>query len=465
MRVPVKSYSNLPPVLFVSAGMLRPKKREHILARRQLYLNYGALTLATLCELNGRSAHLIHGEHEDPVIFAQRLYAEGRLNPCSPLMLSMPSFYALSWTQLFCHTVKQLDRRVRIIIGGRWVTGPDPAWLKEKIPEADAIIEGLGEPLLLSLIDSTYNVIAKDIGVPDHGLNHRLIDNFQRYQPSIETSRGCGMGCSFCEERDIKLTPLRSPARLAELMEKVVSDYGGEEVHPYLQSSFFLPNPRWSEQLAREVERRQLNVQWRCETRVDGMKPNTVASLAAAGMKVIDLGLETASPTQIRAMNKASDADRYLEAASELIRACADNGVWVKTNILLYAGESARTLDETRAWLDNHADALKGVSVGPVVAYGPPAHVKPYLDEVYKLGATPTDNMSAQREGITHLHLSPQLSATDAEIESLNLSRRYMKKTDYFDLKGFPYYPREYTKSDFDIDVQASAPSSLPFRL
>jgi hypothetical protein len=33
-------------VVFVSAGMFEPKKRDHALARRQLYLNYGALSLA-----------------------------------------------------------------------------------------------------------------------------------------------------------------------------------------------------------------------------------------------------------------------------------------------------------------------------------------------------------------------------------------------------------------------------------
>lgn len=56
----------LAPVLFVSAGLLQPKKRDHPLARRQLYLNYGALGLASLCSLNGIETALVHGEHENP---------------------------------------------------------------------------------------------------------------------------------------------------------------------------------------------------------------------------------------------------------------------------------------------------------------------------------------------------------------------------------------------------------------
>ena len=377
----------------------------------------------------------------------------------------MPSFYALSWAQLFCHAIKQIDRTVRIIVGGRWVTGPDPHWLRSKLPEADEIIEGLGEPVLSSLINTGNAVHMQYSGMLDSGLNHCLVENFHRYQPSIETSRGCGKGCAFCEERSIKLSPLRPAARLAELMGQVAHDYDSQDIHPYFQSSFFLPNPRWADELRQEVEQRRLRVKWRCETRVDGMQSQTVASLAAAGMKVIDLGMESASPRQIAAMGKARNPERYLEAASELLAACAKNNVWVKLNILLYAGETAQTLDETRAWLDAHSSLIKGVSVGPVVAYGPPKHVNPFLQQVEELGALPIDRLSAERDGITHLHLSSEMSATDAEAESLTLSRRYMSKSDYFDLKSFSYYARDYTRADFEADTECSDRASLPFNL
>ena len=451
------------PILFVSAGMDRPKKREHALARRQLYLNYGALTLATLCGRNGRPAALAHGEHTDAVLFARALHAEGRFGCGTPLMLSLPSFHALSWAQSFCREARMLDEGTQIVVGGRWVAGPDPAWLKRKLPEADTIVTGLAEGKLQELVGGGEGQWATGENVPDHGLSHHLVDGFERYQPSVEVSRGCGMGCSFCEERDIRLTGLRAPARLADLLADAASQYLGGEIHPYLQASFFLPNLRWAEQLAREVADRGLSLSWRCETRVDGMKPDTVAALAAAGLKVIDLGLETASPAQLRAMNKARDPDRYLRAASELIHACAANGVWVKGNVLLYAGETARTLEETRGWLDDHAKSLKGISVGPVVAYGPPVHVRPFLAELGRLGATPVDPASAELSGITQLHLGPGLDAEEAEAECLAMSRRYMDDRAYFDLKAFSYYPRGYTVEQFHADIALSDVAMLPF--
>ena len=48
--------------LFVSAGMLSPKKGDHMLTRQQRYLNYGALSLATTLDTMGISTLLVHGE-------------------------------------------------------------------------------------------------------------------------------------------------------------------------------------------------------------------------------------------------------------------------------------------------------------------------------------------------------------------------------------------------------------------
>ncbi|WP_225912983.1 hypothetical protein [Pseudomonas shirazensis] len=108
----------LAPVLFVSAGLLQPKKRDHPLARRQLYLNYGALGLASLCSLNGIETALVHGEHENPEQLVARLHQQGRLRLATQVMLSMPSFYALEWAQRFCAAVKALDPRIRISSAG-----------------------------------------------------------------------------------------------------------------------------------------------------------------------------------------------------------------------------------------------------------------------------------------------------------------------------------------------------------
>lgn len=445
--------------------MLSPKKRDHTLARRQLYLNYGALSLATILDRMGTRALLVHGEHEEPSEVLRLLREKSVLPSRLPVMLSIPSFYALPWAQAFCRLVRSFDPEARIIVGGRWVVGPDREWLAAKLPEADLLVPGLAEPLIASLLTEHPIVQRMPAQTPDFALNHPLVSGYERYQPSIEASRGCGMGCAFCEERDIPLEKLRPSDRIANVLTTVSEQYGGGEIRPYFQSSMFAPNVNWGAGLANAIQAAGLSIKWRTESRVDALSPETISCLADAGMRVLDLGLETASPTQILSMRKANDPDRYLKRASALLKACRDHGISAKVNVLLYAGETSKTLHETRAFLDSHSDSIAGVSVGPVVAYGPPKTAEPLLQEWSMSGATPVDPTSADESGISMMHLSHEMDAKAAEIASLELSRRYMDADAYFKLKSFSYYPRGYTRADFDSDVAASETSRLPFRI
>ena len=135
-----------------------------------------------------------------------------------------------------------------------------------------------------------------------------------------------------------------------------------------------------------------------------------------------------------------------------------------KVNILLYPGEDHKTLYETQSWLDRNAQHIKGVSVGPVVAYGPPRTAQALLEDWRKKGASAVDENSSTKSGITKIHLSREIDAAAAEAVSLDLSRRYMDSEAYFSLKSFSYYPRNYQRTDFDLDISRSDKKNLPFR-
>ncbi len=454
--------------MFISAGMSRPKKRDTVLSRKQQYLNYGALTLASILRFKGYSVELLHGAHTEPKDFVDKLQIDGGLSSKYPLLLSIPSFYALSWSQKFTKEIKSRSPDTKIIVGGRWVVGSDVKWLREKLPLVDEIVPGMAEQeieYLINNVDMSSLILPISNRVSSFNLNHHLVKNYNNFQPSVEASRGCGMGCSFCEERDIPLTPLKSPALLASHLQDVAKQYNDFSIRPYVQSSFFAPNTHWAEKLAAETSKYKNRILWRCETRVDTIKPNVVAALAQGGLKVIDLGLESASPEQLLKMYKTSKPDKYLKSASDLISACRDNGIWVKVNFLLYAGETAKTYEETIKWLDEHANSIKGISVGPVVVFGSPKTSRQFVGDIKQLGASLVDESSGDKGGIMQIHPSNEISAMDAETLSLEASRRYMNKIDYFDLKSFSYYPRDYTYSDFEADVELNGSCNLPFNV
>lgn len=321
-------------ITFISAGMLKPKKRDHILARRQQYLNYGALSLATSLKIDGYSVKLRDGAHTNPEIFLKHLIASGTFNSKHPLLLSIPSLYALSWSQEFTKLVKHHDTNIRIIVGGRWVVGSDTNWIASKLPYVDSIIPGLAEHKIEHIVTGKTghkSTARTPNGTPSFNLDHTLMSNFSDYQPSIEISRGCGMGCNFCEERDIPLSRMKDPEFVALHLTDIIKQYGDTNINPYFQASFFAPNSKWADRLANATNNLGIDTQWRCETRVDAIKPETIATLAETGLKAIDLGLETASEIQILKMNKSNNPERYLQSASDLLSACKKKQCMGKT--------------------------------------------------------------------------------------------------------------------------------------
>ncbi|MEF1245292.1 hypothetical protein [Vibrio campbellii] len=170
-------------------------------------------------------------------------------------------------------------------------------------------------------------------------------------------------------------------------------------------------------------------------------------------MKVLDLGLESASPIQIERMGKSKTPERYLSRASKLLEQACEAGIDVKVNVLLYAGESHKTIDETYKWLDKHRQYIKGVSVGPVLAFGWDNRKSGFINSLLSMGATVNDSTSFT--GVTSFNLSSAINYVDSLRISKEISRDFMTAKDYFDLKSFSYFSRDYSYSDFIRDIKA----------
>lgn len=433
-------------VYCISAGQLDVKKDVNVINKKNLYLNYGLLGLASKINNENLSTIQLQGHFEAPEAFFEYCINKGIANTNYPVFISMPSFYALSWLKIFTKLLKRKARIKKIVLGGRWVIDGHPERIKALLPDVDYVIDGLGDSKILSLLNSK---------LPDCSftfpLNYKILDNRRLYQPSLEVSRGCGMKCSFCQERDEKLQPLKLSNTITSEMNSMLIRDNLTEMTPYFETSMFIPNRLWLESLITQREIYSHSYYWRTESRVDSISPKLIPYLAKAGLKVLDLGLESASHRQLINMGKSAKPEKYLERASLLINTAHEFGIAVKINILLYAGENNKSIQETYNWLDAHRAFIKGVSIGPVIAFGWDDNKNDFLNDMFSYGAKLSNNNPLV--GISNIDLSKEIDYQKSLILSKELSQEFMTVKDYFYLKSFSYFPRDYYFEDFLKDL------------
>lgn len=112
----------------------------------------------------------------------------------------------------------------------------------------------------------------------------------------------------------------------------------------------------------------------------------------------------------------------------------------------MYSGETLKSIDETLSWLKKLQSYIKGVSVGPVIIYGFEHEVAPYIRELKLYGSRAVDSGI---RGVTYLDLSNEIDYEKSIDISKEISREFMKAKDFFYLKSFSYFSRDYSYYDF----------------
>ncbi|OUR78190.1 radical SAM protein [Colwellia psychrerythraea] len=445
-------------VYCISAGQSDVKKEPNVINKKNMYLNYGLLGLASQINDENLSTIQLQGHFEEPEVFFEYCLNKGIANTRYPVFISMPSFYALSWLKVFTKLLKNKAKIKKIVLGGRWVIDGHPEKIKALLPDVDVIIDGLGDDKILSLLNREPLKYSTQVS----SLNYKILDERKLYQPSLEVSRGCGMSCNFCQEGNEKLQPLKEPFVITSEVKSILLNDELINMTPYFESSMFVSNQQWLENLIAQREIYSQNYLWRTESRVDSISPKLIPYLAKAGLRVLDLGLESASHKQLTSMGKSKKPEKYLEKASSLINTAYEFGISVKINILLYAGETSQSIQETFNWLDKHRKFIKGVSIGPVIAFGWDDKKKNFMDELISNGASIYSGN--QIIGVSHINLSSKIDHNKALDISRELSCEFMDAKSYYFLKSFSYFPRNYSWENFNSDVN-NQPSNYSFSI
>lgn len=422
-------------LILVSSGMLVPKKEN---GSENIYLNYGLLGLGTILKQNGFDVTMYQGDYKAPEeIYRLIKDKEGTI------LLSLPSFLAVEWAVRFTSLVR--DRK--IICGGRWVIDNNREWIRKKLPYVDFFSFGCPDDVIQQLVLEEnwkkFENISLQYTKTFDKLDYTILYNFKEYQPVIEICRGCGSGCEFCLEKNFLPCKAKSAEQAIEEIKEITALYETDELNFYFEASIFTPNMKWSEDFLYLYQKNNMKFQWRFTTRVDRLMPEILPLLAGAGLKVIDFGLESACTSQLKNMNKTKNPDMYLQKADCILRACYQNNIWAKLNILLYLCETTETINETIRWLTERKSMIKGVSVNPLTVYLDGENTWSWVDEIEIRSSHLVDRNKLIETGWCYVGLSNELNAAEAYKKCKEISEMFMSKQDYEELKEITYTRRK----------------------
>lgn len=113
----------------------------------------------------------------------------------------------------------------------------------------------------------------------------------------VVTSRGCPMPCGYCfKEMFGSKLRMRSISSVIEELELLINNHGVRRV--YFHDQIFTLNRRRTTDLCEAIIQKGIHqkLSWRCQTRLNGMKEETLDLMKAAGCVEIQTGLESAAP-------------------------------------------------------------------------------------------------------------------------------------------------------------------------
>lgn len=237
-----------------------------------------------------------------------------------------------------------------IVMGGYHVTFMDEEALKTRV--VDYVVRGEGEESFLNLVnaieegsdpkdihglsysDGNSTIRTKE-AFPPSDLDHlpipaRDLLPLAKYNATLRgmpmanliTSRGCPFNCYFCASSrfgGLKWRA-RSPSSIADEIEQVYNEFGYHSF-AFMDDNFTL-NPKRVIEFADELDRRGININWWCFSRVDTLAKNEflVKRMAESGARMVFLGLESSSEQVLKDYRKGIKTDQAQQAIELLTK-------------------------------------------------------------------------------------------------------------------------------------------------
>ncbi len=132
----------------------------------------------------------------------------------------------------------------------------------------------------------------------------------EKNQTTIVTSRGCPFKCIYCGSHNVfgRRTRRRSVKNVVDEMEHLIKDFGMKGIY-YCDDTFTL-SAKWVREYCDELKKRNLNIKWACQSRVDQTDRELMKMMKESGLVQLDFGVESGSERILKVLGKGGAGDR-----------------------------------------------------------------------------------------------------------------------------------------------------------
>ncbi len=227
-------------------------------------------------------------------------------------------------------------------------------------PCADFIIGGEMESAIIAFLegkhafDGTLNFgVVQDLralpmpdwaGMPIHEFSYFPM-LFRRPFLPMQSTRGCSFDCDFCPYMvsQTKRFRRRPHEAVVDEMERNIEQYGMRSF--LFRDICFTLNKKHAAAVAVQMIERKLDLHWGCETRVDCLTFELVDLLVSAGLKGVNLGIESPNNEILKSAGKSNPQVEFQEA---MIAYLIKKNVWVNGFYMLgLPGDTRQTMKAT----------------------------------------------------------------------------------------------------------------------
>ena len=164
---------------------------------------------------------------------------------------------------------------------------------------------------------------------------------------TVLSTRGCPYGCIYCPYTSNQGPKYRyrSPENVVDELTLLKEKYKVNAVQ-FRDPTFTIRKDRTVE-ICRGIVERNLRLEWGCETRVDCLTEDLIDTMVEAGLKGVNIGIESTDPDVIRNVKRGWVDPKRIEA---MVRHMHDRGVRVSGFFII--GLPGETLASVQRTLD-----------------------------------------------------------------------------------------------------------------